>query len=420
MSFKPTYVVVDFETEENGHGSTEFYKPMFRVSSAAFSWIDKDGKIKSEFVRGENQVGYFFERIIDSGIPVVAHNAQFEMGVIGCRYPKLANRVVWLADTMRLVQNFDNGGDKFAMEVLPPLSLDEQLEQLESDSRDEESGKPKKKKDRKPKSISGLGLTKAIRRILKRPDHKEKAHQWLRGNVPECKGKRLGSYLNRLPPGLLRDYNIGDTEETLRLYVYLTDFFKSIKYDWRKDHALYFNSVKLLVGAKIEGVPVEREGLRTYRDAVEKEIEEIGTLFKNRFAEPIKFVERGRLLDEVRKRKTLKGRCKFVRRVKGDSAYRSEKVGFNVGSNKQLASLFVDQLKLPVKFITAKGQPAFRSAVLESWGDGGTMLKARRKRLLVLKQAESLLALSAFDNNWHLDIKACGTSTGRMAGGQHG
>lgn len=417
---KPAYIVIDFETAEGNHGSTEFYRTAFRVTSASFSWIDQHGKIRSEFIQGENACGYFLERVADAKIPIIAHNAQFEMGVLKCRFPALAGTFVWLADTMRLVQNFDNGGDRFAFESLPPLSLDEQLEQLERESKISglaEGTKSKKKKG--PEFLAGLGLTKAVRRILKRPNHKETAHTWIRENVPEAKNKKPGRFLNRLPYELLKAYNIGDTEETLRLYVYITDFFKSINFDWRRDHALYFNSVRLLVDAKIRGVSVDRQRLEIYRARVAEEIAGIGHGFTSRFSEQIKSVERGKLLNAVRKRKTLKGRKRIVRRVKNDPVYYSKEIRFNVGSNKQLESLFVSQLGLQAKFRTAKGAPAFRSAVLDSWGEGGTMLKARRKRLLVLKQAEALLALSAYDNRWHLDLKACGTTTGRFSGGQH-
>lgn len=390
------------------------YRAAFRVVSAAFSWLDQHGKITSEYVEGENAVYYFLERIVKAKIPIVAHNAQFEMGVIKCRFPDLSDLFIWLADTMRLVQNYDNGGDPFALETLPPMSLDEQLELLES------GGGEGKGKGKKPKSISGLSLVKAVKRILKRSDHKEKAHKWIQENVPEAKNKKPGRFLGFLPPALLQEYNIGDTEETLRLYVFLTDFFKSINFDWKRDHAFYFNSVRLLVAAKIRGVLVGRERLKIYRDGIEKEIEEIGLAFTTKFADPIRLVERGRLLNQIRKRKTFKGRKNVLRRSRTCSIYHSKEIRFNVGSNKQLESLFVDQLKMPIRFITAKGKPAFRSAVLDSWGEGGTMLKTRRKRMLVLKQSESLIALSEYDGRIHWDLKAAGTASSRFAGGQHG
>ena len=97
-----------------------------------------------------------------------------------------------------------------------------------------------------------------------------------------------------------------------------------------------------------------------------------------------------------------------------------EHVRFNVGSNHQLRMIFVDILKMVPKFLTDKGSPSFKSPALPQWGEGGMLLGKRRKRLLVLKQATNLLILSGYDGRFHLDLKACGTSTGRYAGGTYG
>lgn len=407
MTYKPPFVVWDVETEENGHGSTEFYRPAFRVTSAAFSWIAEDGSTKSEFVQGEDAVLLRLQRIVSAGIGLVAHNAQFEMGVLACRFPTINAGVVWLADTMRLVQVYDNGGDPLAFEYVE--TLDDLVDAVESGEEEE----------RKIVFLAGLGLVKACMRILKLPDHKKEAHEWIRTNIPECKAGKEGGYLNRLPSDILERYNVGDTEYALKLYLHITQHFAKIGYDWKVDHRLYFSSVKRIVEAKVRGINVDRIAVAAYRDAISSEIERIGVGFKEKFAGPISAVERDRLLSEVRKRKTLRGRRKYVARVKGNPELFADDVRFNVGSNKQLAALFVGQLRMVAKFKTDSDQPSFRSAVLHQWGDGGDMLKLRRKRMLVMKQCESLLALTEHDGRWHVDLKACGTSTGRFAGGSN-
>jgi DNA polymerase I-like protein with 3'-5' exonuclease and polymerase domains len=291
-----------------------------------------------------------------------------------------------------------------------PRSLDEQLDRLEAGEEYEEE---------ELRWIGGLGLANAVQRILNLPDHKEEAHQWLRLNVAEARGK-LGKYLGRLPRALLERYNVGDTEATLRLYAFLVGHFARLGYDWRLDHTLYFSTVRSVVAAKIRGVRVDREALATYAKQVGREIEEISGSFSARFAVEICAVERGRLLKQIRKRKTLRGRKQFVRRYRMGSGSAVEDVRFNVGSNNQLAALFVSTLGMEPKFKTDKGAPSFRSAVLSQWGSGGEVLKTRRKRMLVLKQAEALLELSAVDGRWHVEIKVAATSTGRLAGGSHG
>jgi hypothetical protein len=404
--FKPPYVVLDVETSENGRGSTEFYRPNFRVDSMAVSWYEGD-VIKSSFIEGEPLIGDCLKELALRKIPIVAHNAQFEMGVFKCRFPDY--KPIWHADTMRLVQVYDNGGDKGAFEVLK--TFDDQLDAIEGADDD-----AKEKKT----YLAGLGLVKACYRILNLPDHKTEAHTWIRENVPEWKkGKKEGGFLNFLPKDLLERYNVADTERTLLLYKHITDYFTKINYDWRKDHRLYFSSMHQVVDAKIRGVPIDRTNLETYRQSVEFEISEIGRSFTSDLSNPIAAVERGRLVKRIGKLKTFRGRKRYVARVKRDGGLYDKDLRFNIGSNKQLAALFIDQLGMEAKFKTAKGAPSFRSAVLGSWGEPGERLKTRRKRLLVLKQTEALLELSAFDGRWHVDLKMAATSTGRAAGGSH-
>jgi hypothetical protein len=414
--YRPPYIVIDFETEEHGCGSTEYYRPDFRVSSAAFSWIGEFGGIESKFITGEDSVALELTRIADESIPIVAHNAQFEIGVLRCRFPELSRRLSWEADTMRLVQVFDNGGDPNAYEF--PDSLDDQLDALD---REESDVLPDLKKKKRPKAIAlaGLGLVKSCYRIMKLPNHKEEAYEWIRANVPECRRGKEGGFLNRLPFALLERYNVGDTEATLKLYRHTVAHFYSIGYDWRLDHGLFFSSVDRIVEAKIRGVDVDRQALELYRQQIVVEIEGIGRKFREDFLDPILRVERKRLLSEVRKRKTLRGRKSYLRRLRHAPDGYAGEIGFNIGSNHQLEALFVGELKLPTRFQTDSGRPSFRSAVLSQWGAGGEILKTRRKRMLVLKQVGALLELTTHDGRWHCDLKAAACATGRYAGGVH-
>lgn len=428
MTFKPPIIVFDYETKIiGGGGSVEYYRDDFRVDSCAFSWVNEGGKITSRYIIGEEEVKKFLTKIVEDEIPLWAHNLQFEYGVTKCRYPDLCHRIKWGGDTMRLVQVYDNGGKVYNQED-PVLSIEEELDRAlaELEGREYEV-KPTKIK-------TGMGLVAAVGRILpkKYHDHKKEAHDWIAENVSEKQAKtKPGKFLSHLPLNLAENYNIGDTENTLRLYLHITDKFREMGYDYRTDHALYLGSMVRIVEAKIRGVPVNREALEEYRQEVENEIYEISINFTGRFAEAIAEVERDRYEKWVNECKTQKGTDGRKARVEADRKLSDpkrrtkgnkydEKVKFNVGSNKQLAELFVGKLGMrDYKFKTDKGNPSFKSAFLHQWGDGGELLKVRRKRLLVMKQAENLLALSAYDGRWHPDLKAAGTGTGRMAGGRH-
>lgn len=397
-------VACDYETVEltdaGPQASTEAYRPNFRVASCAFT-ERVDGALKSWFVEGEDAVRAELVKL--AGARIVVHNAAFETLVTRCRFPDLT--VNWYADTMRLAQVYDNGGkdSDFDFVLLPENNL------VPDD-------KPKLKRI----PTQGFGLVKCAHRILgEMLNHKAEAYDWLRANVPKAKGHE-GSLLHLLPKDILERYNIADTEITLRLYEYCTTYFRDIGFDWTLDHGLYFSSVHHVVGAQIRGVAVDRDALRVFEGQLIKEIDDIGAAFRVRFIAEIAAVEYERLQAWAHDVKTAAGASK--RFAKWDERHPTavKAVAFNVGSNKQLERLFVSKLGIEPKFFTEKGSPSFKSSHLGVWGEGGEMLKTRRKRMIVLKQTQALLALSEFDGRWHPSLKVSGTSSGRMAGGSSG
>lgn len=419
--YRPPYIAFDFESEENGEASTEFYRPGFYISSCAFAWRDSKGEFKTKYFHGagcEKQIRAFLAAT--KGIPLVVHNATFESGVILCRFPGLLDELEPLIDTMRLVQNLDNGGGEFQF---MPLTFDEQLDQLlhqYAHDESKEKAPPKKTRKNQPtqKYIGGLGLRNAAIRILGIEDHKKKAHEWLRENVPECRKGSEGSFLHMLPPALLEEYDIADTITTARLYEHCIAEFKRIGFDWTIDHGLYRSTLRHIVESKIAGVKVLRENLAQSIESLHKEVSHIEETFRNGLAEEIRSVERARLLRRITKLKTLRGRKAYLRRLRiSDPGLFANEIQFNLGSSLDLEALFLGELKQVAKFLTEKGQPTFRSACLGQYGPHGEQLKTRRKRLLVMKQCEALHSLSEFDNRMHFDLRVAGTATSRAAGG---
>lgn len=404
-------VCVDYETatvDEAGNptASTEAYRHDFRVMSSAFAW-DEDGQRRSVFAIGEEATEACLKAFIDRGAVFLVHNAQFEIMVTRCRFPDLAPRFTVHADTMRLVQYVDNAADEFAIDFLP--TGDFELDSLTA-------GEVEKKQ--KKTFIGGLRLDNAVRRLLgDAGSHKEEAHSWLRDNAGIRKGQE-GANLHLLPHDVLKRYNIADVVNTFRLYDHCVAKFREEGFNWQFNHdRLYLPMVSRVVGRKIKGVPVNVKQGKTNAEKVRQEVEEIGTAFAEKFKTEIAAVERARLLNRIRKLKSLRGRKQFLRRLKVGSASAVKDVRFNAGSNKQLASLFVDHLGIECRFRTDKGQPSFRSALLDQWGDGGLMLQTRRKRQLVMNQILSLVQLCEYDGRWHYDFRVAGTSTGRGAGG---
>jgi hypothetical protein len=409
--FKPSLIAMDYETAlTDGTPSVEYYREDFRVISAAFAWFTADGSVKTKFLEGEGPILTMLESIKQNGIKAVVHNFQFEYGVTKHRFPGLES-VVQL-DTMRLTQVADNGGKQAQRDFEREIEGGEEF-----------------------RATSGLRLSDCVGRWLQPEfrNHKEPAYRWLRENAGVKAGDE-GKNLHKLPPEVLRDYNVADAVVTLHLADTLLRKFEREGYDYTLDHYLYTASAKRIAEAKGRGVKVDRDALQKYRVEVVKQIEHIEREFRQAFAGPIAEIEAETAEAYINAVKTPRGQEQ--RRVK--VAAGEAGIGFNVGSNKQLARLFVDKLKLTPKFYTEESkqskakrrdkpdlspftpQPSFKAAHLATYGAGGEILIERRKRMLVLTQIDSLLELSEADGRWHVDLKAAGTVTGRFAGGRVG
>lgn len=395
-------IAFDFETIEltdsGPVASTEAYRPNFRIDSMALAFPDRP----SEFIRGEDKIRGRLEALINEGMGFISHNAQYEYLCCICRFPGL--QLNWHADTMRLAQLFDNGGSDDAFEYI----IDEENVLADGDM-------PTVK--RKP--ISGLGLVVCTKRILGvESSHKGEAYGWLHEHHPQSKGKE-GRFLHLLPEDIMARYNIADSETTLALYKHITEYFAHAGFDWTLDWQLFFSTLTHIAKTKQRGVEVDRPLLATNTAIVRSEIAVIEKAFLDKFATLITKLEYEKAIKWVLGVKTVKGQKKrLLQWYTGTNKPMIKAVKFNPGSNKQLAELFVGQLGIVPEFFTDKGAPSFKSAMLSQWGEGGEMLKTRRKRMLVLTQMESLKELSEFDGRWHVDLRACGTSTGRMAGGR--
>lgn len=408
--FIPKLISIDYETLElnpdgSSQGSLEAYKDNFRIDSIACTWYNKTGEMVSYFCQGEEKVVRVLRLLSRLQIPLVAHNIAYEMLVSACRVPNLS--LNWYCCTMRLSQLWDGGGDKFAVEWVLP-----------DDYKDATEGEEKEEPELKKELTGGLGLVKCLKRILPEDyiDHKKEAHQWIRANVEECKKGKEGGFLSKLPTDILKRYNIADTENTLKLYDYLIKEYAAENFDWRVDHTIWLNSARRINDAHIHGILVDRTSADSYRREILGEMKAIEEKFLTKLATDIKKVERIRLLNRIRKLKKLKGRKAFIKRYRSGNEKSVKDVKFNVGSGTQLVQLFIDVQKKEIVFETPKGAPSTKSSHLYTYGEGGELLAARKKRQLVLKQVERLLEKSEYDGRWHLNLRACGTVTGRFAG----
>lgn len=414
--FMPSVMAFDFETADSKGASVDFWKPDFRATSCAFSWISADGELKRAYREDEKNIAAYLRKLARDRIPLVAHNLQYDYGVTKARFPWFPLELMKY-DTMRLVQVHDQGGSDTYDDS--QLGLEDQLAWLE--------GKIEPK--------TGLGLEAAASRILPSiwHGHKQRYYAYLRETHGVLTGKE-GQNLHLLPSDLLEAYNTADTDITLLIYQALTQKFANDGYDWSLDHRLHVGAIRRLVDLKIKGVKVRQEGLIRFVDKTNAEMTDITDRFAVHHAETIGTIEAARKEAWIGELKTEKGRANRRATIED----KREEWEFNPRSTTQLKTLFVDMLGIEPTFWTKEAKakvharkdnpnmkpyipnPSFKAVHLASYGDGGKILENLKKRQIVGKQASNLLGLSQVDSRWHVELRACGTKTGRFAGGGSG
>jgi hypothetical protein len=373
-------LAVDIETvDASGVSSFRWWKPGFSIQSLALSW--RNGfDIESWFSMDPAQIEAAIRRLAATGRPLIVHNLAFEKGVFETLYPDLTFN--WFADTMRLGQLHDNGGD-----WRDQIFLEDVL--------DEESSPD-----------LGLTLEAVASRVLQRDlhHHKDERDDYLRSLGVRS---RFGGHIHLLPADILERYNKADTAVTLELYEALAPLLDGV---WQKDWPLYHNRTRLMNSAYRRGVKIDIEPLERYVYEIDRDVDKIEAEFKAYHAQNIE---------------------------KWAEMTENPPEDFNIGSNKQLKELFCGVLGMSAKHLTDKGEarvkakeitpeeaakqyPSFKSKHLATWGASGEILIKRRKRLLVLSQALSTLWM-AKDGGGRCfpEQKVAGTRTNRVSGGLH-
>lgn len=362
-------VSLDFETAlTSGEASVEFYRPDFRVTSCAISWYDTNNVLRNIYLEKEEFIVHALSALQHRENLIIVHNLAFEYGVLKYRFPKIT--LNWHADTMRLTQLADGG------------SL-------------------------------GLSLEACTKRWLPPESHNHKApyYAYLRETHAIRKGKE-GANLHLLPPDMLEAYNVADTNVTLDLYVEITKYFKSIKYDWSFDHQLYTAMCRLVSDSRGAGIKVDRDKLAKSKESLQQDLKALNQGFRDHFAAQIAEIEQENLTALCSRLKTEKGQL-----ANWEKAIDDPKItGFKTSSTAHKKRLFVDKLGLEPKFYTTKGAPSFAKKLLRQWGEGGQMLIKRGTIFQALTQVKRLSEKSEYDGRWHVGLKVAGTTTGRMAG----
>jgi hypothetical protein len=365
-------VAWDYETS----GLTP-YAEGFQIVSVAFMWRNANGVFEYEFVKGHEQSLDAVERYVNDGAELLVYNVGFEQAVTQYFRPELVKRWKIKADVMRLVQQYGSTGDYGAQRV----------------------------------QFQGFGLKAAATRILGEPGWTDEIYRWIVKTF-KCKQSEAAQYLGQAPDDMLREYNLKDCEYTIRLYEFITEYFKSIKFEWNNDHSVWYECVNRLTDAYLKGIPFDVAGAKQYIEDINSEVAGIDQAFTARYR---------REIQQVREQLLIKEQARFKKKIV------TELPPFNINSKAHLKRLFIDILKLEPKFYTQPkqkkdgtsskgGNPSFKSSHISSYGEPGKMLANRGKRLIILKQVEGALNNAKHDGRYHPQLKLAGTVTFRYAG----
>jgi DNA polymerase I-like protein with 3'-5' exonuclease and polymerase domains len=143
-----------------------------------YSW----GSLHNDNNISFDQFHQYLARIIDSGIPMLFHNATFDISVWNSFFCNA--QVPWINQGWKKIHD-----TLYLLFLADPYSATFSL---------------------KPSADRYLGLA---------PDEQTKLYEWIMANVPECTSiKEAGAYISRAPFHLVAPYAIGDVVRTRKLF----------------------------------------------------------------------------------------------------------------------------------------------------------------------------------------------------------
>jgi DNA polymerase I-like protein with 3'-5' exonuclease and polymerase domains len=227
-------ITIDFETE--AIVGNPLVNPPKPVGCAV--WVPGEEPVYYSWgsLHGDNNITWaqfhaYLERIRDSGMPLLFHNAGFDISVwnasfCNARVLQHSNQWILIHDTMYLIFLADPYSNNFSL---------------------------------KPSADRFLGMP---------PSEQDALTDWIVANVPECGSrKEAGAYICRAPVSLVSPYAIGDVVRTRKLFDYL---YAQIE---EKDMVAAYDRERrllpILMGGTSRGIRVARDLLAGHLEAYE-------------------------------------------------------------------------------------------------------------------------------------------------------
>lgn len=392
------HLVIDFETR-----GVDPMDPEFGVVGFALAW--KEGEVyRSGYVDISSKINESRSILASllaclASYPLVAHNVNFDAG---CSYWALGYHLNWKYCTYGLFR------------------------QLASEGFNGQS----------------WSLETAEMTLLGWPDsNKWELEEWLInqghytytgvGDRKKKTGKK--SEMWRAPADVMGVYSSADALATLQLLeLVLLPAMNGLD-SWLPEYhsEIFINEVKLLVEQQFKGMLLDVEQMTTYRAQIEKQLQDVTDAFLthpsvlkhiNDFNESMRISSIGEEPKKYKKQteKEIKeGRPKIITKRweqwRQKCALAKATQYFNPQSTEHLRWLFYEKMKFPIIVKTDTGKPSVDDKASRGFGEVGKLLHARQKLNKELGYIDAMLGFHR-NGTMHLQFKAPGTLTGRLAG----
>lgn len=268
--------------------------------------------------------------------------------------------------------------------------------------------------------INSFGLKQTTQRMYNIETQDVEIKNYLKTHHKIAESK-YGGFIHLCPTEMIEKYCRLDSVYCWKL---IHDAPKWIKSDISQYMRLYINEVELTIIQFIEGILIDRDGLKKERDTLKEAIESIEIRFLTH-PELIPFI------NKVQTDKFEKEQAKYKKKVIEFETWSKENK-FNINSTKQLKELFdaqgihFDSSKnkfiypytntFPGTKVNNPDSPKLGTKFLYLYGIGGEILADKGEKVTLMSHMDRALEESRLTGRLHAHINLLGTKSGRVSG----
>jgi DNA polymerase I-like protein with 3'-5' exonuclease and polymerase domains len=268
--------------------------------------------------------------------------------------------------------------------------------------------------------ITSFGLKQTTQRQYNIETQDIEIKNYLKTNFKIAESK-YGAFIHLCPDDMIEKYCRLDSMYCWRL---IHDAKKWLKSDISQYMAFYMNEVEMTIIQFMDGILIDKNGLKSERFKLQSEINEIEDKFlNNEILKPY--------IEKIQDERFQKAQSKFKKKILDKEIWLKENK-FNINSTDQLKQLFdVQGLhfdKIKNKFIYPyvnkitgtkidnPNSPKLGTKFLYLYGIGGEILADKSEKVTLASHMERALEESELTGRLHAHINLLGTKSGRISG----